>query len=93
MFNTFHVDYSFLRWPLDHLFHSSHFKIKNIQRLPSIRSDHFSLYTVLVYEPKHSAKQEGLKAENKDYVQAKTVSNKKDVSKNDVPDLKATPRG
>src|SRR5690606_24021909 len=29
MFNTFHADYWFLRWPLDHLFHSSHFTLVN----------------------------------------------------------------
>ena len=35
MFNTFHVDYPLLRWPLDHLFHSDHFTICSIKRLPS----------------------------------------------------------
>ncbi len=87
MFNTFHVDYPFLRWPLDHLFHSSHFKVKNIQRLPSIGSDHFSLFTVLVYDPAGSADQEGLTANSVDQAQAKIISEEKDVSKNDVPQL------
>lgn len=87
MFNTFHVDYPFLRWPLDHLFHSSHFKVKNIQRLPPIGSDHFSLFTMLVYDPDGRISQEGLKANGNDHVQAKIVTNKKDVSKKDVPTL------
>jgi len=87
MFNTFHVDYAFLRWPLDHLFHSSHFNVKNIQRLPSIGSDHFSLFTALVYDPVNGENQEGLTANGKDQVQAQIVSEKKGVSKQDVPKL------
>jgi len=49
MFNTFHADYFFLRWPLDHIFHSEHFELNKIQRLPSINSDHFPLLSELVY--------------------------------------------
>lgn len=49
MFNTFHADYPFLRWPLDHIFHSDHFALSTIQRLPSIDSDHFPLLSKLVY--------------------------------------------
>lgn len=87
MFNTFHVDYPFLRWPLDHLFHSSHFKVKDIQRLPSIGSDHFSLFTALVYDPVGGAAQEGLTADGEDQVQAKKIPEEKAVSKEDVPKL------
>lgn len=50
MFNTFHADYPFLRWPLDHIFHSDHFTLGKIQRMPSINSDHFPLLSELVYE-------------------------------------------
>ena len=45
--NTFHADHWFLRWPLDHVFTSSHFKVKNVQRLPNIGSDHFPVFTEL----------------------------------------------
>lgn len=88
MFNTFHVAYPFLRWPLDHLFHSSHFTVKKIQRLPSIGSDHFSLFTMLVYDPAEGENQQGLTADGEEQAQAKIISDEKDVSKQDVPKLK-----
>lgn len=87
MFNTFHAQLPFLRWPLDHLFHSSHFRVKDIQRLPSIGSDHFPLFTVLVYDPASGAEQEGLSAQGDDYAQAEEIADKKQVSKRDVPTL------
>ena len=49
MFNTFHASYPILRWPLDHIFHSEHFELGSIQRMPSIDSDHFPLLSELVY--------------------------------------------
>lgn len=55
MFNTFHAGYFFIRWPLDHLFHSHHFRVRSIKRLPITGSDHFALLTHLVYLPeKHN---------------------------------------
>lgn len=55
--NTFHVKYPFLRWALDHIFHSECFTLVNIKRLPSIGSDHFPVLTTLQYEPEVSAEQ------------------------------------
>jgi len=88
IFNTFHVDYPFARWPLDHLFHSQHFTLKHIRRLPSIGSDHFALFTTLVYNPDCGVGQDGLKATSSDHDQAKIISEEKGVSKSDVPTLK-----
>lgn len=85
MFNTFHVNVPFLRWPLDHLFHSAHFSVKKIQRLPSIGSDHFSLFSVLVYEPAQCDAQQGRTATAQERQQAQEISAEKDVSKDDVP--------
>lgn len=85
MFNTFHVGYPFLRWPLDHLFHSQHFTLRSIQRLPSIGSDHFALLTRLVFSPVRGADQEGLPAEAADHPRARQIAEKQKVSKNDVP--------
>ncbi|MBO1529925.1 endonuclease/exonuclease/phosphatase family protein [Psychrobacter sp. F1192] len=55
--NTFHVDYPFLRWALDHLFHSACFTVVDIERLPSIGSDHFPVLTTLQYEPEEASTQ------------------------------------
>ncbi|MBB3107327.1 endonuclease/exonuclease/phosphatase (EEP) superfamily protein YafD [Psychrobacter luti] len=56
--NTFHVKYPFLRWALDHIFHSACFTVVDIKRMPSIGSDHFPVMTTLQYEPEQASKQE-----------------------------------
>ena len=85
MFNTFHVKYFFLRWPLDHLFHSKHFTVCDIDRLPSIGSDHFPLLTSLALNPMISSYQEGLESDASDRERAKEIAEEKKVSKEDVP--------
>jgi endonuclease/exonuclease/phosphatase (EEP) superfamily protein YafD len=46
-FNTFHANHPLMRWSLDHIFHSSHFKLIKINRLPKIGSDHFPIFVHL----------------------------------------------
>jgi endonuclease/exonuclease/phosphatase (EEP) superfamily protein YafD len=41
LFNTYHASYPFLRWPVDHFFHSRHFTVRRLRRLRSFGSDHF----------------------------------------------------
>jgi endonuclease/exonuclease/phosphatase (EEP) superfamily protein YafD len=48
---TFHADYRLLRWPLDHVFHSAHFRLQRLERLTHIGSDHYPIYIRLSYEP------------------------------------------
>jgi endonuclease/exonuclease/phosphatase (EEP) superfamily protein YafD len=43
-FSTFHANYWLLRWPLDHVFCSSHFYLKKLKRLSAIGSDHFPIF-------------------------------------------------
>ncbi|MBM9606556.1 endonuclease/exonuclease/phosphatase family protein [Desulfopila inferna] len=50
MYNTFNAKYFFIRFPLDHIFHSSHFKYIDMRRLPAIGSDHFPFYAALSLE-------------------------------------------
>ncbi len=85
MFNTFHADYLFLRWPLDHVFHSRHFRLASMQRLPSIGSDHFPLLTELVYAPAHDDEKQGLDADADDRSRARSIMNEQRVHASAVP--------
>lgn len=73
MFNTFHAIYPWFRWPLDYLFHSRHFTLVSLKRLPRYGSDHFALFTELAYAPSRLAEQEGLKADADDHAQAQEI--------------------
>ena len=48
---TFHADHQLLRWPLDHVFHSAHFRLQRLERLAHIGSDHYPIFICLSYEP------------------------------------------
>jgi endonuclease/exonuclease/phosphatase (EEP) superfamily protein YafD len=50
-YNTFDARYPILRFPLDHFFHSNHFRLISLRRLPHIGSDHFPMFIALSYEP------------------------------------------
>ena len=57
-FNTFHAHYPFLRLPLDHIFHSHHFRLINLKRIKnSCGSDHFPVFVQLSFETTASAEQ------------------------------------
>lgn len=66
MFNTFHAGLPFVRWPLDHIFHSHHFGLVSIQRLESIGSDHFPIYTQLALAPGQNSEDDGLQPDAED---------------------------
>lgn len=51
LFNTFNAHYRSVRWPLDHVFVSSHFQLVNLLRLPAMGSDHFPLLAELAIVP------------------------------------------
>ncbi|SMO76314.1 Uncharacterized conserved protein YafD, endonuclease/exonuclease/phosphatase (EEP) superfamily [Saccharicrinis carchari] len=51
-FNTFHAGHLLLRWPLDHIFHSNDFKLIAMERQKNIGSDHFPIYSKLLYSSK-----------------------------------------
>ncbi|MES2646498.1 MAG: endonuclease/exonuclease/phosphatase family protein [Bacteroidota bacterium] len=62
-YNTYHADIPFFRWPLDHIFHSSHFKLVNMKRVGTVNSDHFPMYVKLDYEPENKLDQPAVKPE------------------------------
>lgn len=47
-FNTYGAENIFFRWPLDHVFVTKEFKLKSLERLSKIGSDHFPIYVELV---------------------------------------------
>jgi endonuclease/exonuclease/phosphatase (EEP) superfamily protein YafD len=62
-YNTFHAHYPIFRWPLDHLFHSNHFKLVELERLGNVGSDHFPMLIALNYIPEEKADQPEVDAE------------------------------
>ena len=89
MYNTFHADHWFLRWPLDHLFHSRHFTLGFIQRLPSFGSDHFAMLVELVYDRVRGEDQEGLEADRDDLALAEEKIAAEPVTVDDVHEPQA----
>jgi len=89
MFNTFHADHWFLRWPLDHLFHSQHFTLSFITRLPSFGSDHFPVLVELAYDRARGAEQEGLVPDADDKALAEEKIAAEPVSEADVHEPQA----
>jgi len=57
MYNTFDANNPLLRWPLDYVFHSHHFKLLKLRRLAAFGSDHFPVYVALSYEPAAATQQ------------------------------------
>ncbi len=62
-FNTFHAKIPIFRWPLDHIYHSSHFKLIRIERGDKVGSDHFPMFIELSYEPENVGDQPEVKEE------------------------------
>lgn len=57
-FNTFHAQYKLFRLPLDHVFHSHHFRLIRLERIKnSCGSDHFPILIHLSYEESATAEQ------------------------------------
>lgn len=84
-YSTFHADYRILRWPLDHLFHSHHFTLDSITRLPSIGSDHFPLLTRVVLTPVRGQDQEPLRPDDDDRNLAQEIAQSEKADKKNVP--------
>ena len=68
--STFHARYPGFRVPIDHVFHSDHFRLVRMRRLGYVGSDHFPVHIVLSYEPQASAEQEAPQANAADLREA-----------------------
>lgn len=47
-YNSYNAENMFIKWPLDHVFVTKEFRLKKLERLPKIGSDHFPIYVELV---------------------------------------------
>jgi hypothetical protein len=57
LLNTYNAGNPLFRFPLDHVFHSSHFRLFRLLRLPKVGSDHFPVLIELNLEPDAPADQ------------------------------------
>ncbi len=73
LFSTFHANYPFMRWPLDHVFASTHFRLQRISRLPNFGSDHFPILVAFVYEPQPQPDAEKPQPENDDLEETREI--------------------
>ncbi|WP_052599269.1 endonuclease/exonuclease/phosphatase family protein [Aureispira sp. CCB-QB1] len=46
--NSFNAHNFLMRWPLDHIFVTKEFRLKNLEALPSVGADHYPIYVELV---------------------------------------------
>ena len=51
MFSTFHAEHRLARYPLDHVFHTRDFTLKELRRLGYTGSDHFPIVVELAFTP------------------------------------------
>lgn len=71
MFNTFHAKYPLMRWPLDHFFVSSHFRLLDLKVEKGIGSDHFPISVHLSIQ--FELKEKELEASGSDHEEAKEI--------------------
>lgn len=70
MFNTFHAQVPFMRFPLDHFFHSDHFRLIDLRRLDYVGSDHFPVFIKLSLEPDAEGQQPEMPADERHHREA-----------------------
>jgi endonuclease/exonuclease/phosphatase (EEP) superfamily protein YafD len=70
MFNSFDATSRLFRYPLDHVFHSNHFRLVELRRLAPIGSDHFPMLVELSFEPEARPHQPEPRASGDDHANA-----------------------
>jgi endonuclease/exonuclease/phosphatase (EEP) superfamily protein YafD len=74
-YNTYNAKLPLLRWPLDHVFHSNHFKLVELKTLPNFNSDHFPVYVKLNYEIEAAFQQKEKSPQKGDLEEARETIN------------------
>lgn len=75
-YNSFHARYPFMRFPLDHVFISTDFKLRKMCRLSNFDSDHFPIFTSLQFEEKAAAQQSSMQPDHSDIQTAEEKKSK-----------------
>lgn len=73
LYNSFNANSSIFRYPLDHVFHSSHFELVDLQVLEHIGSDHFPVLIHLSCDPEAPVEQEEPVMEESDQEAAEEI--------------------
>lgn len=72
-YNSFNARNPLFRFPLDHVFHSRHFRLADLRRLENVGSDHFPMFVVLSHEPDAAATQQPEHATNEEQREAEDM--------------------
>jgi endonuclease/exonuclease/phosphatase (EEP) superfamily protein YafD len=70
MYSTFPVKYPLIHFPLDHLFHTKHFRLVELKRLRSVGSDHYPVYCALSLDKVAPRVQQAPEADHDDHQEA-----------------------
>jgi endonuclease/exonuclease/phosphatase (EEP) superfamily protein YafD len=70
-YNSYNAKNPVFRYPLDHVFHSHHFRLVALERLPNVGSDHFPMLVELSYEPDAPREQPKPQADASDEAEAR----------------------
>ncbi len=73
MYSTFNANWPFIRFPLDHVFHSEHFRLRLLNRLGPVGSDHFPALFELTCESRAAAQQSTPDADSRDWKEAENI--------------------
>lgn len=75
-FNSFNAKHWWMRFSLDHVFHSPHFTLRRIERLGWVGSDHFPMLLDLQCEPARKTEQEPLESRETDEEEAAELTSR-----------------
>lgn len=73
LFATFHAQHWWLRYPLDHVFHSDDLALVGLQRLRNVGSDHFPILIELAMDPSRRPVQDAPDVERHDEAEAEEM--------------------
>jgi endonuclease/exonuclease/phosphatase (EEP) superfamily protein YafD len=76
LYATYNAKSLFFRWPLDHVFHSTHFRVIELKKLEKMGSDHFPIYIRLSFEPEGRQEQPLLKASKEEEIESSEKTGK-----------------